>query len=43
MAFVAYIWKYKPVRRGAYRMKASTAKTTTSAAATTKWRSFKVK
>jgi Tol biopolymer transport system component len=39
----AYSWKYKPARRGAYRMRATIAKTAALAAATTKWRSFKVK
>jgi len=39
----AYIWKYKPARRGAYRMRATIAKTAAHTAATTKWRAFKVK
>jgi hypothetical protein len=39
----AYGWRYKPTTKGAYRVQAKIAKTTTSAAATTKWRSFKVK
>ncbi len=39
----AYSWKYKPAKKGAYRMKASIAKTATHAAATTKWLAFKVK
>ena len=39
----AYSWKYKPARRGAYRMRATIAKTAAHTAATTTWRSFKVK
>ena len=39
----AYSWKYKPARRGAYRMRATIAKTVAHTAATTKWRTFKVK
>jgi hypothetical protein len=39
----AYRWKYKPTKKGAYRVHATIAKTATTAAATTKWRSFKVK
>ena len=39
----AYSWKYKPARRGAYRMRATIAKTAAHTAATTKWRTFKVK
>ena len=39
----SYSWKYKPAKKGAYRMKASIAKTAAHAAATTKWRTFKVK
>jgi len=39
----AYSWKYKPAKRGAYRMKATLAKTATHTAAKSKWRSFKVK
>jgi hypothetical protein len=39
----AYSWKYKPAKKGAYRVQAKIAETTTSAAAMTKWRSFKVK
>ena len=39
----AYIWKYKPAKKGAYRMKASIAKTAAHASAKTKWRTFKVK
>ena len=38
-----YSWKYKPLKRGAYRMKATIAKTAAHKAAATKWRSFKVK
>jgi predicted secreted protein len=39
----AYSWKYKPARRGSYRLQATLGKTTTTTAVTTKWRSFKVK
>ena len=39
----AYSWKYKPARRGAYRMRATIAKTAAHTAATTKWLAFKVK
>jgi photosystem II stability/assembly factor-like uncharacterized protein len=39
----AYSWKYKPAKRGAYRMRAAIAKTAAHAAATTKWRTFRVK
>ena len=39
----AYSWKYKPARRGAYHMRATIAKTAAHAAATTKWRTFRVK
>ena len=39
----AYSWKYKPAKRGAYRMKATLAKTATHTAAKSKWRSFRVK
>ena len=39
----AYIWKYKPARRGAYRMRATIAKTAAHTAAKTKWLMFKVK
>jgi len=38
-----YSWKYKPAKKGAYRMQATIAKTTAHAAATTKWLRFKVK
>ena len=38
----AYSWKYKPVRSGAYRMRATIAKTAAHTAARTKWRLFKV-
>ena len=37
------IWKYKPASRGAYRMRATIAKTAAHTAARTKWRPFKVK
>ena len=39
----AYSWKYKPAKRGAYRMRATVAKTTAHTAAATPWRKFKVK
>ena len=39
----AYSWKYKPAKRGSYRLRATVAKTTKTAAATTKWRTLKVK
>ena len=39
----AYSWKYKPAKKGAYRMKGAIAKTATHTAATTKWLAFKVK
>jgi Carboxypeptidase regulatory-like domain len=39
----AYIWKYKPTRRGAYRMRATIAKSAAHTAAKTKWLMFKVK
>jgi len=39
----AYSWKYKPAKKGAYRMRAAIAKTAAHAAAKTKWRPFRVK
>ena len=39
----AYSWKYKPARRGAYRMRATIARTAAHTAAKTKWRPFRVK
>ena len=39
----AYSWKYKPAKKGAYRLRATIAKTATNAAAKTKWLAFKVK
>jgi hypothetical protein len=39
----AYGWKYKPAKRGAYRIQCSIAMTATHAAAATKWLAFKVK
>ena len=39
----AFSWKHKPAKRGSYRLQASVAKTTKTAAAATKWRTFKVK
>jgi len=38
-----YSWKYKPAKKGAYRVQGSIARTATHAAATTKWLAFKVK
>jgi hypothetical protein len=38
----AYSWKYKPVKKGAYRMRAAIAKAATHTAATTVWRTFMV-
>ena len=39
----AYGWTYKPGSRGAYRLRATIAKTATNTAAVTAWRPFKVK
>jgi hypothetical protein len=39
----AYSWKYKPAKRGAYRMRATIAKTYAHTAAKTTWRTLKVK
>jgi hypothetical protein len=39
----AYSWKYKPAKKGSYRMQATIAKTVAHTAATTKWLKFKVK
>ncbi len=39
----AYSWKYKPARKGAYRLRATIAKTAANTAAKTAWRGFKVK
>ena len=39
----AYSLKYKPAKKGAYRLQVTIAKTATHTAATTKWLSFKVK
>jgi predicted secreted protein len=36
-------WTYKAATRGAYRLQATIAKTTTTAAVTTKWLAFMVK
>lgn len=38
-----YSWRYKLTKRGSYRLQASIAKTTRTAAAATTWRTFKVK
>jgi hypothetical protein len=38
-----YAWRYKPARKGAYRMRATIAKTAAHTAARTTWRPFKVK
>ena len=37
-----YSWTYKPLRKGAYRMRAQIAQTATHTAAKTVWRKFKV-
>ena len=39
----AFGWKYKPAKKGVYRMQGSIAKTSTHAAVTTKWLAFKVR
>ena len=39
----AYSGKYKPTKKGSYRIRATMAKTGTNTAATTKWRTFKVR
>jgi photosystem II stability/assembly factor-like uncharacterized protein len=39
----AYSWKYKPAKRGAYRLQVTIAKTATRTAAQTTWSRFKVK
>jgi hypothetical protein len=39
----AYSWKYKPAKRGSYRMRATMARTATHTAAATTWRAFEVK
>jgi photosystem II stability/assembly factor-like uncharacterized protein len=39
----AYSWKYKPAKRGSYRLQATLGKTTTTTAVTTKWSGFRVK
>jgi hypothetical protein len=39
----AFSWKYKPGKRGSYRLQAAVAKTTKTAGAATKWRTFKVR
>ena len=39
----AYSWKYRPGKRGAYRVRATLAKTATHLATTTSWRTFRVK
>ena len=38
-----YSWHYKPAKTGAYRMRATIARTAVHAAATTKWVKFRVK
>jgi hypothetical protein len=37
-----YGWKYKPLKKGSYRMQAQVAQTATHTAAKTAWREFKV-
>ena len=39
----AYSWRYKPGKRGSYRLRASVAKTTKTGGAATTWRTFRVK
>ena len=39
----AYSWKYKPAKRGAYRMRATVVKSAAHAAAKSPWRKFNVK
>ena len=39
----AYSWKYKPTKKGTYRVQAKIAKTSAHASATSKWITFKVK
>ena len=39
----AYGWKYKPAKKGSYRIRATIAKTAANTAAATKWNTFKVK
>ena len=39
----AYSWKYRPAGSGSYRVQATVAKTSRTAAAKTAWRAFKVK
>jgi hypothetical protein len=39
----AYSWSYKPARRGSYRLRVTIGKTTGATAASTTWRTFKVK
>jgi hypothetical protein len=41
-ATATYSWKYRPAARGAYRIRATVAKTATNLAAASTWRSFKV-
>ncbi len=38
-----YSWRYKPAKRGSYRLRATIAKTATNTAVATTWRKFKVK
>jgi photosystem II stability/assembly factor-like uncharacterized protein len=38
-----YSWKYKPAKKGVYRLQATIAKAATHTAGTTKWLTFKVK
>ena len=39
----AYSWKYKPAKRGSYRLQATIGKAATHTAAKTTWRGFRVK
>jgi hypothetical protein len=38
-----YSWRYKPAKRGSYRLRVTIAKTATHLAAATSWHSFKVR
>ena len=39
----AYSWRYKPAKKGSYRLRATVVKTATNTAVGTTWRKFKVK
>jgi hypothetical protein len=38
-----YSWKYKPPRKGTYRIRATVARTATNKSATSKWKTFRVR